>query len=112
MMSQIKTVDDTNFNTEVTNASGVVLVDFSATWCGPCKRQYPILEKFAEENFGKVKVVIVDIDNAPVAASKLGIRSVPSLLVFENGKQINFKVGLTTQAELNALLFEKLTKIG
>lgn len=107
-MSEVKIVDDSNFDTEVLNASGPVLVDFSATWCGPCQRQSPILEKFASENFGKIKVVKVDIDDAPVATAKLGIRSVPSLVVFENGKQTTFKVGLTTLAELNTLLFTKL----
>lgn len=109
-MSELKIVDDSNFDTEVTNAQEVVLVDFSATWCGPCKRQHPILEKFAEENFGKIKVVMVDIDDAPVTVAKLGIRSVPSLLVFDHGKQTGFKVGLTTLAELNTLLVEKLNK--
>jgi thioredoxin 1 len=108
MMSEVKTVDDSNFDTEVLNDTGIVLVDFSATWCGPCQRQHPILEKFASENFGKIKVVTVDIDDAPVAVSKLGIRSVPSLLVFENGKQTGMKVGLTTTAELNTLLFTKI----
>lgn len=111
-MSELKTVDDSNFDTEVTNAQGIVLVDFSATWCGPCKRQLPILEKFADENFGKIKVVTVDIDDAPEAVTMLGIRSVPSLLVFENGKQTDFKVGLTTLTELNNLLYTKITKTG
>lgn len=110
-MTELKTVDDSNFDTEVLNDSGIVLVEFGATWCGPCQRQHPILEKFATENFGKIKVITVDIDDAPVAVAKLGIRSVPSLLVFEKGKQTGMKVGLTTIAELNTLLFVKLAKI-
>lgn len=110
-MSDVKIVDDNNFDTEVLNDPGIVLVDFSATWCGPCQRQHPILEKFAAENFGKIKVVTVDIDDAPIAVGKLGIRSVPSLLVFDAGKQTSMKVGLTTIAELNNLLFVKLAKI-
>lgn len=110
-MSEVKIVDDGNFDTEVLNDSGIVLVDFGATWCGPCQRQHPILEKFAAENFGKIKVVTVDIDDAPLVVAKLGIRSVPSLLVFESGKQTSMKVGLTTLAELNNLLHSKFIKV-
>jgi thioredoxin 1 len=111
-MSQVKIVDDSNFETEVLNDPGIVLVDFGAGWCGPCVRQHPIIEKFATENFGKIKVVTVDIDDAPITVAKLGIRSVPSLLVFDNGKQTSMKVGLTTIAELNNLLFAKVVKTG
>ena len=111
-MSEVKIVNDGNFDTEVLNDSGVVLVDFSATWCGPCQRQHPILEKFAIDNRDKVKVVTINIDDAPVAVAKFGIRGLPSLLVFENGKQTGMKVGLTTNAELNNLLLEQITKTG
>lgn len=109
-MSEVKIVTDSNFETEVLNDSGVVLVDFSATWCGPCQRQHPILEKFATDNRDKVKVVTIDIDDAPIAVAKFGIRGLPSILVFENGKQTGMKVGLTTNAELNNLLLEQITK--
>ena len=77
----------------------------------PCQRQHPIIEKFAAENFGKIKVVSVDVDDAPLAVGKLGIRGVPALLVFESGKQTSMKVGLTTLGELNVLLSAKLSKI-
>lgn len=110
-MSEVKIVNDSNFDTEVLNDSGVVLVDFGATWCGPCQRQHPIIEKFAAENFGKIKVVSVDVDDAPLVVAKLGIRGVPALLVFDAGKQTGMKVGLTTLSELNNLLFAKLAKI-
>ena len=109
-MSQVKIVDDSNFEIEVLNEPGIVLVDFGATWCAPCQRQHPIIEKFATETFGKIKVVTVDIDDAPNTVAKLGIRGVPSLYVFENGKQTGAKVGLTTLAELNNLLFSKIVK--
>lgn len=110
-MSEVKSVDDSNFETEVLNTKGTILVDCGATWCSPCQRQLPILEKFAEENFGKIKVVSIDIDDAPLTVAKLGIRSVPTLLTFEDGKQVGMKVGLTTLAELNNFLFVKLAKI-
>lgn len=106
-MSDLKNVNDDNFNEEVLNAEGKVLVDFAATWCGPCKRQHPILEQFALENQTTVKVVSVDTDDAPNVVSKLGIRSVPTILLFENGKQTAMKVGLTSLAELKSLVLSK-----
>lgn len=103
-MTEIVHVDDSNFESEVLASELPVLVDFSATWCGPCQRQLPILEKFAAENQSKVKVVKVDIDDAPVATAKLGIRGVPSLILFKGGKPVGTKVGLTSLAEMNTLL--------
>jgi thioredoxin 1 len=110
-MSQVKIVDDSNFETEVSNHPGMVLVDFGAPWCGPCTRQHPIIEQFAADNIGKIKVVMIDIDEAPLTVAKLSVRSVPSLLLFDNGKEINRKVGLTTTAELG-ILFAGSTKTG
>lgn len=104
----VKIITDDNFESEVLNNKGMVLVDFGATWCGPCQRQTPIVESFATINHDLVKVCAVDIDDAPVTVAKLGIRSVPSLLVFENGKQVGMKVGLTSMGELNTLLFSKV----
>ncbi len=108
-MSDVINVDDSNFEKEVLKAEIPVLVDFSAAWCGPCQRQHPILEKFATEHQDKVKVVIVDIDDAPDVTSKLGVRRVPSLILFNGGVRIETKVGLTSLGELNSLL---TTKIG
>jgi thioredoxin 1 len=105
-MSETKVLDDSNFDIEVSNSVGTVLVEFGATWCAPCVRQLPIVEKFAEENMGKVKVCSIDIDDAPTTVAKLGIRGVPTLMLFENGKQIKTKVGLSTLAEVNALLIK------
>lgn len=102
-MSKIVHVDDNNFEAEVTKSDKPVLVDFSATWCGPCQRQTPILEKFATEN-AAVKVVKIDIDDAPAITAKLGIRGVPSLILFNEGKQVGSKVGLTSLADINVLV--------
>ena len=106
-MSDVVHVDDSNFETEVTNAIGPVLVDFGATWCGPCKRQLPILEKFAAENAG-VKVCKVDIDDAPATAAKFHIRSVPTLMLFNAGAPSGSKVGLTSLAEMSTFVFTKI----
>ena len=98
-MSNVVHVDDNNFETEVLQSEVPVLVDFGATWCGPCQRQLPIVEKFANEYVG-VKVCKVDIDDAPAVASKLGIRGVPTLMLFNEGKSVGSKVGLTSLAEI------------
>lgn len=108
-MSDLPYVDDSNFETEVIKSSVPVLVDFSATWCGPCQRQVPILQKFAEENFNKIKVVKVDIDESPEITSKLGIRSVPSMVLFNQGQKLDMKVGLMSLSALSSFI---TTKIG
>jgi len=106
-MSNVVNVDDNNFESEVLQSEVPVLVDFGAAWCGPCQRQMPIVEKFATENQDKVKVVSVDIDDAPVVASKLGIRGVPTLMLFDGGKSVGSKVGLTSLAEINNFVMTK-----
>lgn len=107
-MSDVVYVDDSNFEAEVLKSDVPVLVDFSAVWCGPCQRQLPVVEKFASENLNKVKVCKLDIDEAPLTTAKFGIKSVPSLLVFNHGEKIETRVGLTTLATLNTLVLEKL----
>jgi thioredoxin 1 len=106
-MSDVVTVDDNNFETEVLQSDRPVLVDFSAVWCGPCQRQLPIIEKFASDNKQRVKVCKVDVDDAPQIAAQLGIKSVPSILLFNSGKKIDSKVGLTSLAALDNFLLEK-----
>lgn len=105
-MSNVVHVDDSNFEAEVLQSEVPVLVDFGATWCGPCQRQMPIVEKFATENQA-VKVVAVDIDDAPLVASKLGIRGVPTLMLFNGGKSVGSKVGLTSLAEISNFVITK-----
>jgi thioredoxin len=92
--------NDMNFETEVLQSGETVLVDFTAAWCGPCKRLAPIVEEVAEAVKGKVKVGKLDIDEAPITASKLGIRSVPTLIVFKDGKAAGQHLGLTTKAKI------------
>jgi thioredoxin 1 len=100
-MTDVKYVDDKTFESEVLNSTLPVLVDFSAAWCGPCLKQLPILEKFAIDNSSKIKVVKIDIDESPVVAAKFGIKSIPSMLLFNQGKKLDMKVGLTSAAILN-----------
>lgn len=92
--------DDNNFDQEVLKAPGPVLVDFTATWCGPCKMLAPIVEKLADEFPGKVKVGKVDVDQAPNVAARYGIRSVPTVMVFQNGEKKSQHIGLAKREKL------------
>lgn len=93
-----------NFDNEVLQCDLPVLVDFTATWCGPCKALAPIVEKLAEEYQGKIKVGKLDIDAARPVAEKFRIRSVPTVMVFRGGQKTGEHVGLTTKDKLVKLL--------
>jgi thioredoxin len=79
-------VDDGNFETEVLQSPLPVLLDFSAEWCGPCKRLQPIVEALAKDYVGRLKVAHLDIDKAQAIAVRYGIMSVPTVLIFKSGK--------------------------
>ena len=96
--------NDGNFESEVLKSDLPVLVDFTATWCGPCKALAPIVEKLADELEGKVKVGKLDIDDARQVATKYGVRSVPTVMVFRGGTKTNQHIGLTTRDKLVKLL--------
>jgi thioredoxin 1 len=81
-----------------------VLVDFTATWCGPCKALAPIVDQLADELEGAVKVGKLDVDESPVTAGKYGVRGVPTVMVFKNGERAAQHVGLTTKAKLKELV--------
>jgi thioredoxin 1 len=96
--------NDANFESEVLNSDLPVLVDFTATWCGPCKALAPIVEKLADEYEGKIKVGKLDVDEAKQTAQKYGVTSVPRVLVFRGGQKTNQHVGLTNKDKLVKLL--------
>lgn len=100
-------LNDQNFDQEVVQAKGVVLVDFHALWCGPCKIQGPIVEALAKEFKDTVKVAKVDVDEAPVTAEKFGITSIPTLIFFKNGQMVENLLGLQQPAQLK----NKLTQL-
>ena len=80
----VRTLDESNFDAEV--QSDVVLVDFWATWCGPCKMQAPIVEEVARRVAGKARVAKLDVDTAPKISQRFGVQAIPTLVIFRNGK--------------------------
>lgn len=103
-MADISNVNDLNWDTEVLQADVPVLVDFSATWCGPCKQIEPFVHQLADEFAGRVKVVKVDIDDSPGTAAKYGIRGVPTLKVFKGGEEVAHQQGAVPKAKIQALI--------
>jgi thioredoxin 1 len=87
-----------NFDSET--ASGPVLVDFWATWCGPCRMQAPVLEEFDKQMEGRVKVCKLDVDEAPNIAQRFGVMSIPTLIAFNDGKQLSKEIGVTSCEDL------------
>ncbi len=90
--AQIKHFTDSEFEKEIKN--GVVLVDFHANWCGPCRTLAPILEQVAKDMEGKVTIGKIDIDNEEKTAAHFQITSVPTMILFKNGKEVNRRIGL------------------
>src|SRR6187455_278029 len=102
--AKVRVFNDVNFEDEVLHSEVPVLVDFTATWCGPCKALAPIVDQIAEELDGKVKVGKLDVDDSPLTAGKYGVRGVPTVMVFKNGQRSAQHVGLTTKQKLLALV--------
>lgn len=98
-MSVLK-LDVNNFEEEVINSDCKVLVDFYADWCGPCKMMSPIIDDIANEVDGKVKVGKVNVDNNQELAIEYDVMSIPTIMIFENGKNIKTFIGVTDKNEI------------
>ncbi|PIV57164.1 thioredoxin [Candidatus Desantisbacteria bacterium CG_4_10_14_0_8_um_filter_48_22] len=97
-------VTDENFKAEVLDAKIPVLVDFWAEWCMPCKMIAPTVEAIAKEYEGKLKVCKLNVDDAPVTATQYSVMSIPTLLLFKNGKVVDKTVGVVPKAAIDAKL--------
>jgi thioredoxin 1 len=107
-MAQPIHLTDSNFTSEINNSDVPVVVDFWAAWCGPCRMIAPIIDELANEYEGKAKITKVDVDNNQQVAMQYGIRSIPTILMFKNGEQVESIVGAVPkeqiQNKLNSLL--------
>ena len=103
-MSEPTVLTDDNFSTEVLNADLPVLVDFWATWCGPCRAIAPIVQELSSEYEGRAKVGKLDVDEAQQTAAEFGIRSIPTLLIFKGGKVADQLIGAVPKGQITEKL--------
>lgn len=103
-MSEISSITDQTFETEVLKSTMPVLVDFWAPWCGPCKMLAPVIEKVSTQYSGKIKFVKLNTDENPTTAGSFQISGIPSLLLFKSGQVIDRKVGFIPEKDLTVFL--------
>ena len=103
-MGKPTAVTDADFGSVVEQQQGLTVVDFWATWCGPCRMIAPILEQLVDEYAGKVTVAKLDVDANPKAAARFGVRSIPTLLFFKDGKLVDQVIGAVPKSVIEAKL--------
>ena len=106
MSEHIHYVTDDTFEAEVLQSPQAVLVDYWAEWCGPCKMIAPILDEIANEYAGRLKVAKVNIDDSPMVPSKLGVKGIPTMMLFKDGQMVSMKVGAMPKGKIVEWLAE------
>ncbi|MCW8843085.1 MAG: thioredoxin [Rhodobacteraceae bacterium] len=101
-------VTDATFEAEVVNSDVPVVVDFWAEWCGPCKMIGPVLEELSTELEGKVKIAKIDVDSNPNSAASMGVRGIPALFIFKDGKVVSNRAGAAPKAALQGWIEESI----
>lgn len=104
MGTHLHSVSDASFETDVLQSQDPVLVDFWATWCGPCQRLTPVLEEVAVEYAGKVKILKMNVEENTQIPAKYGVRGIPALMVFKGGKLLGTKSGFMSKTQLSDFL--------
>jgi thioredoxin 1 len=107
-MSKAPEINDSNFEEEVIKASSLVLVDFWASWCAPCRTMSPIIDAVAAEWAGKVKIVKLNVDENPVNSAKYAVMSIPTIIFFKGGKEVERQTGFISQRNLSEKVKSRL----
>ncbi len=93
-------INDSNFKSEVLDSNGLVIVDFFATWCGPCRQMLPIMEELSSEFNGQVKILKMDVDEAPKTPEIFNIQSIPTLIMFKDGELVDKQLGAQSKSDM------------
>ena len=111
MSEHVKDVSDGTFETEVMKSDVPVLVDFWAEWCGPCRMMTPVVESVAQKFAGKAKIVKINVDDNQSVTQRFGIKGIPTMIVFKDGKEAERIVGATNEGAVSRIIEEQLNSV-